>query len=170
MVMSKIKELCKKHEEIIVYLIVGVLTTLVSFAACAVAKIFLDSNNSFENFLINTIGWIVGVSFAYPMNRIWVFKSKSKYIVKEFGAFAVSRFSTWVLDVLIMELLVNIISFKEPFIRLLTKFGYVVADLERQDKLYYWFVKIFISAVLVTIFNYIFSKFLIFKKKRKSRK
>lgn len=167
--MSKIKELYKKYEEIIVYLIVGVMTTIVSFVACAVAKIFLDPNNSFENFWINTIAWVVGVSFAYPLNRVWVFKSKNKHIVKEFGGFAASRFSTWLLDVLVMWLFINIISFKDSFIGLLARFGYLVTDLEQQDKFYYWFVKIFISAVLVTICNYIFSKLLIFRKKKSDK-
>lgn len=164
--MSKIKEFCKKHEEIIVYLIVGVLTTIVSMAACAVARIFLDANNSFQNFLINTIGWVVGVCFAYPLNRVWVFKSKNKRILKEFGGFAASRFSTWMLDVLVMWLFINIISFKDEFIGLLARIGYVAEGLELQDKIYFWFVKLFISAVLVTICNYIFSKFLIFHRKK----
>ena len=168
--MSKIKELYKKYEEIIVYLIVGVLTTIVSWAACFVAKFFLDSNISFQNFLINTISWVVGVCFAYPLNRAWVFKSKNKHIIKEFGGFAASRLSTWVLDVVIMWFFINILSFKNAFIGLLAKFHYVVTDFDTQDKLYYWFVKIFISAVLVTIANYVFSKFLVFGKKKKAEK
>ena len=166
--MSKIQELCKKHEEIIVYLIVGVLTTIVSFAACAVAKIFLDPKISFENFLIQTIGWVAGVCFAYPLNRVWVFKSKNKHIVKEFGGFAVSRLSTWILDALIMELFINIISFKESFIGLLARFDLVISDPNTQSDVYWWFVKIFISAVLVTILNYVFSKCFIFNKKKKA--
>ena len=36
---DKIKELMKKYEEIIVYLIVGVLTTIFSWAACFVAEV-----------------------------------------------------------------------------------------------------------------------------------
>ena len=92
--MGKIKELYKKYEEIIIYLIVGVLTTIVSWGACFVAKFFLDSNISWQNFVINTFGWVIGVLFAYPLNRAWVFKSKNKHILKEFGGFAASRLST----------------------------------------------------------------------------
>lgn len=167
--MNKIKELYKKYEEIIIYLIVGVLTTIVSWLACFVAKFFLDSNISFQNFLINTISWVVGVCFAYPLNRAWVFKSKNKHILKEFGGFAASRISTWVLDVLIMWFFVNIVSFKDLLLKLLSYVNLTFNDLDTQDKIYYWFVKIFISAVLVTIANYVFSKFLIFNKKKKNK-
>ena len=167
--MGKIKELYKKYEEIIIYLIVGVLTTIVSWGACFVAKFFLDSNISFQNFLINTFGWVVGVCFAYPLNRAWVFKSKNKKILKEFGGFAASRLSTWVLDVAIMWFFINIVSFESFLIKLLAKLSFVVTDISTQDKIYYWFVKIFISAVLVTIANYIFSKFLVFGKKKKNK-
>ncbi len=168
--MKKIKELLKKYEEIIVYLIVGVLTTIVSWAACFVAKFFLDSNISWQHFIINTIGWVVGVCFAYPLNRTWVFKSKNKHIIKEFGGFAASRISTWILDVLIMWFFVNIVSFKTLLLKLLSLFNIIISDVDMQDKINYWFVKIFISAVLVTLANYVFSKFLIFGKKKKKKK
>lgn len=165
--MSKLKDLYKKYEEIIIYLIVGVLTTIVSWGACFVAKFFLDSNDTFQNFIINTIGWVVGVLFAFPLNKIWVFKSKNKHILKEFLGFAGSRVSTWILDVLIMWFFINVLSFKNFFLAVIGKFGIVINDIAKEDKLYYWFVKIFISAVLVTITNYIFSKFLVFGKKKK---
>ena len=165
--MEKIKELYKKYEEIIIYLIVGVLTTIVSWLACFVAKFFLDSNISFQNFVINTISWVVGVTFAYPLNRAWVFKSKNKHILKEFGGFAASRISTWVLDVLIMWFFINIVSFKIALLKLLTFVNLTFSDIDTEDKVYYWFVKIFISAVLVTIANYVFSKFLVFSRKKK---
>ena len=166
----KIKELYKKYEEIIIYLIVGVLTTIVSWGACFVAKLFLDSNVPLQNFFINTISWVVGVCFAYPLNRHWVFKSKNKQIIKEFFGFAGSRVSTWVLDVIIMWLFINILSFRDAFTFLLSKVGMTFADDVAKDKIYYWFVKIFISAVLVTIANYVFSKFLVFGKKKKQEK
>ena len=65
------------NREIIVYLIVGVMTTIVSWGACLIAGLFLDSNYGIQNFIINTIGWICGVCFSYPLNRKWVFKSRN---------------------------------------------------------------------------------------------
>lgn len=139
--MDKLKELYQKYEEIIIYLIVGVMTTVVSWAAAWVATLFLDSSNDFQNFIINTFSWVVGVLFAYPLNRKWVFKSTNPRVLQEFLGFAGSRVSTLIMDVVIMWLTVNIIGMN------------------------YWIAKIFISAVIVTIANYVFSKLLIFKKK-----
>lgn len=142
--MEKCRELMNKYREIIVYLIVGVLTTIVSWVACFVFERFLlNPDISWQNALLNTIGWIAGVCFAYPTNRRWVFQSTNPEILKEFGEFAVSRLSTWILDIVIMELTVNVWSMN------------------------YWVAKIFISSVLVVILNYVFSKVFIFKNKDK---
>ena len=58
---DNVKKLLVKYREIIVYLIVGVLTTLVSWAASFILKLFLDPELVFQNFLINTGGWVAGV-------------------------------------------------------------------------------------------------------------
>lgn len=139
---GKIKELMKKYEEIIVYLIVGVMTTIFSFGACFLAEFLgLDPKIDLQNHILNTIGWVSGVLFAYPLNRKWVFRSTNPKIIKEFLGFAGSRVSTWILDIVIMWVTVNVMNMD------------------------YWIAKIFISAVLVTILNYVFSKVLIFRKK-----
>lgn len=168
--MEKIKELYKKYEEIIIYLIVGVLTTIVSWGACFVAKLLgLDPDIKIQNFIINTIGWVVGVLFAYPLNRKWVFKSTNPRILKEFTGFAGSRLGTWILDIIIMFVFINVWTI---FLPLCTFLREKIPFLTRIsiDDLHYWFVKIFISAVLVTILNYVFSKVLIFGKKQKDKK
>lgn len=139
---QKIKELCKKYEEIIVYLIVGVLTTIVSWGACWVAEVLgLDSQIEWQNAVINTIGWVAGVLFGYVTNRKYVFKSTNPQIMKEFISFAGGRVSTWILDIVIMYVAVNLIQMN------------------------YWIAKIFISSVLVMIANYVLSKLFVFKKK-----
>jgi len=168
--MDKIKTLYKKNEEIIIYLIVGVLTTIFSWVACYIAKYFLDSTIGWQNFIINTIGWVAGVSYSYPLNRRWVFKSTNKHIIKEFWNFSLSRLSTLILDLVIMWGLVNSwlgsVVIRGWFEAICSKVA-VLAD--KTDTVHYWFVKIFISAVLVTIANYIFSKFLVFSKKKKKK-
>lgn len=137
----KCKELFKKYEEIIIYLIVGVLNTIVSWIACFIVEwLFLNPDISWQNFVLNSIGWVAGVCFGYPLNRKWVFKSSNPAVLKEFGGFAASRLSTWLLDILIMWVTVNVWSMS------------------------YWIAKICISAVLVTVLNYVFSKVFIFKK------
>ncbi len=137
---NRIKKLYDKYREILIYLIVGVITTIISWGAAYLGKLVLNTDISWQNTLNNTFSWLVGVLAAYPMNRRWVFKSTNDKIIKEFLGFAASRVSTLIMDVVIMWLTVNVIHMN------------------------YWIAKIFISSVIVTIANYVFSKLLIFKK------
>lgn len=140
--MEQMKKLLTKYREIIIYLIVGVMTTIVSWAACFLLERFLlNPEISWQNFVINSLGWVVGVSFSYPLSRRWVFRSKNPRVIKEFLGFAASRLSTWILDLVVMWVTVNAMGMN------------------------YWIAKIFISSVLVTIINYVCSKLLIFNKK-----
>lgn len=138
---EKIKELCIKYEEIITYLIVGVLNTLVSWGAWFLcAYTILDAQVVWQNVVLSVISWGVGVVFGYFMNRRYVFKSKEPNIRKEFLQFSGGRVSTWILDAVMMVLLVNILKINENV------------------------SKIFVS-VLVMIGNYLISKLFVFKKK-----
>lgn len=137
---EKMKALCVKYEEMISYLIVGVLNTLVSWAAWFLcAYTILDATIVWHNFLLSLISWVVGVIFGYFMNRKYVFKSKEPNMWREFLQFSGGRVSTWVLDEVMMILMVNVLTINEAF------------------------SKIFVS-VLVMIGNYIISKFFVFKK------
>ena len=144
---NKIKELMIKYRELIVYLIVGVLTTIVSWAAYGVSKFFLDvENNAFQMQVAVIIRWVAGVLFAYVTNRKYVFLSKNPNILKEFTAFTASRVITLFTDMFVMWILPPVlVSWKVPY-----------AD---------W-VATFISAVIVTVLNYIFSKLMVFRKKK----
>lgn len=138
---EKLLTLYKKYEEIANYLVVGVLTTIVSWGAAWVATWILNPSISWQNAVINTISWGAGVVFGYFANRKYVFKSTNPDKMKEFLSFAGGRVSTWLLDVLIMEVTVNLL------------------------KLPYWPCKIFISSVLVMAANYVLSKLFVFRKK-----
>ena len=139
--LEKIKTLYVKYEEIIVYLIVGVLNTLVSWGAWfACAFTFLDAQVPWQNVVLSVISWVVGVVFGYFMNRKFVFKSNEPDMWREFLQFSGGRVSTWVLDAAMMLLMVNAMHINETF------------------------SKIFVS-VLVMIGNYVISKFFVFKKK-----
>ena len=103
---EKCKALYRKYEEIIVYLIVGVLTTIVAWTAKFVANALLFRNTMyptpFENTVLSTINWVAGVIFAYFTNRRFVFKSK-KPMPKEAPKFVLSRVATWILDIVVMR-------------------------------------------------------------------
>ena len=101
--MKKIWDIYKKHEEIVNYLIVGVLTTVVSFFFYYLStRTFLNPENPVQLQIANLIKWITGVLFAYVTNKIFVFKSKEKNILKEFTVFASSRVITLFLDMFVM--------------------------------------------------------------------
>ena len=134
---EKIRTLYKKYEEFILYVFFGGLTTVVNIV---VFWLFADAIK-IHYLIANMAAWVASVLFAYVTNRKWVFKSKNPKILKEFLGFASSRVSTLIMDIVIMWLTVNVIGMN------------------------YWIAKIFISSVIVTIANYVFSKLLIFKKK-----
>lgn len=140
---DKIKELWKKYEEIIAYLIVGGLTTVVSWAAKFIANALLFNNTMYptpvENFILSTINWTAGVIFAYFTNRKYVFKSHEP-MLKEAPKFVLSRVSTWILDIVVMQVLTAI------------GVNLMIATV--------------ISAVLVIIGNYVFSKLFVFNDKK----
>lgn len=139
--MQKIKEYYTKYRELIVYLIVGVLTTIVSWIAYAICTLVMDVTNPVLMQIAVILRWVAGVVFAYFTNRAYVFRSKNPNMFKEAVSFASSRVVTLFLDMFIMWLLPSV---------------YHVND---------W-IATFISAVLVTITNYIFSKFIVFRKKK----
>ena len=141
--MDKIKELCVKYREMIAYLIVGVLTTVVALAVYYILVFtFLDPNNSIQLQIANIISWIAGVIFAYFTNRKFVFQSKDPDMKKEFLKFTAARLSTLVMDMVVMFVLVTWLGFNDKICKI-------------------------ISNVLVIIANYVFSKLFVFKKAEK---
>ncbi|MCD7807471.1 MAG: GtrA family protein [Lachnospiraceae bacterium] len=140
---KKCKELYKQHEEIIIYLIVGVMTTIVSWGTKFLFNLLVFGGTAYptslQNFILSLVNWTAGVIFAYPMNRRFVFKSKNPQILKEAAGFVASRLSTMVMDIVLMQI-------------------FTVVGLNL-------YVGTFITAVFVTIANYVFSKMLVFKKK-----
>lgn len=137
---QKIKDIYKKYEEIWNYLVVGGLTTLVSFIAyILVTRTILDVNSPIQLQIANIIKWIAGVLFAYFTNRKYVFKSTNENKVKEFISFTSSRVITLVLDMVIMGVMVTALG---------------IYDL----------IATIVSMVLVIIGNYILSKFFVFNK------
>ena len=130
-----------RYEEILVYLVVGVLTTIVSMAAKFLFNFLVYDNTAYptaiQNVILSTVSWVFGVVFAYFTNRAYVFKSHGS-MLKEAPKFVASRISTYFLDIAVMQVLG-------------TWLGINV------------FVATLISMVLVTIANYVLSKLLVFR-------
>lgn len=91
------KQLFIKYKEIIMYLIVGVITTLFSWVAYA---LFVRVTPVFA---ANALSWLVTVLFAYVTNKLFVFESKSwkwSLVLKEATAFFGARAATGVFEVI----------------------------------------------------------------------
>lgn len=137
---DKLKQLYKKYEELIAYVFFGGMTTLVN-----IVVFFVMNDLCRIHYLIaNAAAWLASVLFAYVTNRKWVFKSKCRgaaAIIREMSLFIGARVMSGLGDMLIM---------------------FVCIDVARLPSL---LAKI-ASNVFVVIFNYIFSKLIIFKNKR----
>lgn len=137
---SKFLCMYKKYQEILDYIVVGVLTTtfgLILFYGST--WIFLNGKDALQLQIANIFSWSGSVVFAYIVNRIFVFKSNKTQILKELLSFAMAQVFTLVLDMIIMFI------------------GPVVLDMN------YNIVKL-VSIMLVTIVNYMISKFYVFRK------
>lgn len=128
----------KKNKEIINYLIVGVLTTLVSLITYYILTItILNPNNEIELQIANIISWIFAVIFAYITNRKMVFESKDKNITTEFTKFVSSRISTLLIEMFLMFILVSVLHLNDKIMKI-------------------------IAQIIVIILNYVFSKLFVF--------
>lgn len=137
--MSKIIDLIKKYKELILYLIFGVLTTVVSFL---VQWLFKDVIVLPYAWLTTFIAWFSSVLFAFVTNKLIVFESKKKQgFFKELFLFYASRLLTGLLEIGAMALFVDICH------------------------LNYWAIKIAANAVIIVL-NYILSKFIVFKRNK----
>ena len=138
--MKLIIDLYKKYKEIVNYLIVGGLTTVVSlgtYYGCVLT--FLNPEKPVELQIANIISWIAAVTFAYFTNRKFVFESNNKNVVKEAGSFVLSRVSTLLMDMGIMFVTVSLFKMNDKIAKLIVQ-------------------------VVVTVANYVFSKLFVFKK------
>lgn len=134
------KDLFQKYREMIMYLIFGVLTTVVSLAVYyALVYTILNPDNALQLQIANIISWVAGVAFAYVTNRSVVFQSKNKNKLKEATSFVLARVVTLVMDMLIMFIGVTLLHGNDKILKL-------------------------ISQVVVIVSNYVFSKLFVFKK------
>lgn len=132
----------KKYEEIILYLIVGGLTTVVSLGSYAVLvwmlKSFITKMTAIT--VATILSWILAVLFAYVANKFLVFKSKTnkKQTFKECLNFFKYRVLSLGIDLLWMWLFVQCFNMND-------------------------FVAKIFDQILIVIINYVFSKLFVFK-------
>lgn len=141
---KKLLKVYKKNEEVLNYLIIGGLTTVVNILVKYILLfVFFDPKDALELQIVVIISWVVAVLFAYITNRKIVFKSKNTSIISELVMFIEAR---------ILTLLVEM------------GFMYVFVTLLKLDSDLMVAILSVVSQVIVIVLNYILSKRFVFKK------
>lgn len=135
---KRVKDLLCKYRDVLVYLVFGVLTTVVNYV------IYLPCYNlmGLSSSLSNVIAWVGAVVFAYVTNKPFVFRSHDwsrKTVFPELTRFVGTRLGSGALETLILFVTVDTIGMNGNLWKLIT-------------------------SVLVVFINYIGSKWLVFRK------
>lgn len=134
-----VKRLLREHGEIVSYLFFGVCAMLVNMAVYYVLYELLDVGNV----PATVLAWLAAVLFAFFTNKRYVFKSRRETgagFLAELASFFGCRVLTGALDVAIMA---------------------VAVDRLHGDGVLWKLI----SNIIVTVLNYVASKFFIFKKR-----
>ncbi|MBZ6014309.1 GtrA family protein [Leuconostoc gelidum subsp. gelidum] len=136
--MLNLKNICIKYQSFLLYVIFGILTTIVNIIVFFILYNILHTGHN----IAYVVAWFWAVLFAYLTNRVWVFHSTSSTtadIVKEVWQFYLARVLTGIIGYFILT------------------FG---VDLLHQDA-NIWNI---IQNIFVIVSNFVLSKLIIFKK------
>ena len=135
-----------KYKEIIIYILVGGITTLVRWGTTPLFEsilIPLGFSGVALSFFTTLISLVVTILFAFVPNKLYVFESKSfqgSIVGKEFIAFIAARAVASLIEL-----------FGVPLLAQLLKLPTIIPTI--------------ILSIIVLIVNYLFSKLVIFKKR-----
>lgn len=126
----------KKNKEVLLYLLFGGLTFVVSIAS----YVFFDVILAMNELVANVLSWILAVSFAFVTNKIWVFDAPSrsmKEFLKQILSFFGGRVATLAIEELILLVFVTLLMFPSVPVKV-------------------------VAQVIVIVLNYVISKFIVF--------
>ncbi|MBQ6474942.1 MAG: GtrA family protein [Clostridia bacterium] len=119
----------KRNREIIAYLIVGVLTTVVSIGAYfALTAAVLNPQKPVQLQTANVISWVAAVSFAYAMSRRFVFQSRNPKMLKEMASFFGARILTLLMDMAMMFLFVTAGGMNDRIAKIIVQVAVIIAN------------------------------------------
>ena len=136
--MNKIIEALRKNKQLLLYLFFGICTTAIN----TICYWLLYDALTLSNIVSTILSWLAAVLFAFVTNKVFVFESKRTNTtdrINEVISFFGCRLLTGILDVAIMAFAVDMLQWNGLLWKL-------------------------ISNIIVTIINYIASKYLIFRK------
>lgn len=139
--MENIKKIIKKvfTKEIMLYIVFGVLTTIINLGSFFIMNSILKWNENVSNF----IAILLAVIFAYITNKDLVFHSKAESIKEKFEEFC--KFMLGRAFTMIIEFVGGLFLFKLPIPNIITKSS---------------------LTIIVIILNFFISKFFAFKSKK----
>ncbi|MCL2607994.1 MAG: GtrA family protein [Methanomassiliicoccaceae archaeon] len=138
------RKVFSEHREAVLYVICGGFTTLVTWGSYALFVILTG-----DVFVSNALSWVCGVSFAFVVNKMIVFSSRSleaKTVFRELSSFFSARIFTGVIAITTFPILYS--------------FG-MDGSLFGIDG----FPARMATSCVEIVLNWIFSKYFIFKKK-----
>ena len=136
--MEKLQAFFAKYSDVLVYLVFGVLTTVVNYL------VYLPCYNQLglSSSVSNVIAWAGAVAFAYVTNKPFVFCSHDwsrKTVIRELTAFVGTRLGSGGLETLVLLIFVDWLGGNGNLWKLIT-------------------------SALVVVLNYFGSKLLVFRK------
>ena len=138
--LGKALDLLKEHREVILYLIFGGLTTLVSIASFWLGHDALGLNEHVSN----VISWILAVTFAFLTNRRWVWPQERMplgALLRQAASFYAGRLFTLIVEEVILYVFVTRLQWDSLIVKA-------------------------VAQVIVIALNYIISKLIVFRKAR----
>lgn len=137
--MKAVHALLYQYRELVSYVFWGAATTLVNYGAY-----FLLTEGLRIHYLAgNCVAWAVSVLFAYFVNKLFVFQSRTwawQVALRELWQMTASRLLTLGLETAILWIFVDMLHYGDTIVKLA-------------------------ASVVVVAANYVLSKFVIFKKK-----
>lgn len=138
-----IKGLYLEYKEVINYLVFGVLAMVVNFVSYYIFAKMLN----LDEVISSGLSWFCSVLFAYITNKIFVFESKTEtlkaFFIEMISFFLARIISGALCDVGTFALMVKVFHINDIFSKIVTQ-------------------------VMVVIVNYLFSKLIIFRKKKEA--
>jgi putative flippase GtrA len=135
---KSLQNLYCKHESVMLYIFYGALTTVISF----VTQIAADYAGA-PTWLSTSISWICAVTFAFFVNKFFVFESKdrtARVMLREGTQFYAARLVSFFFEMGFLIVTVDFLNFDLKICKIVVQ-------------------------VMILILNYLFSKFVVFKKK-----
>lgn len=127
----------KRHKEILLYLLFGGLTMVVSIVSYAICNLKFEINE----LVANIISWILAVIFAFYTNRIWVFQATTnsfRDLLKQMFSFCSGRIVTLAVEESILFIFITCLQFNSILVKI-------------------------IAQIVVVVLNYVISKLWVFK-------